>query len=410
MAKKSCKNIDICNIQYIRPFVEDCCRRHKKRSDFKQLFIQHGISLQQYNKAIDECDFTILYPAIDNICKSAVKQIKNRSLLLTRVKIRTKKDPTTGKIRKIGWESAMQQVFDYIAVYSSMEIFDRRIVKEQASSIRGRGQIYGVHLIQNKIVKDYRAYQYAIKHNLSYIKKRQYFVKLDIELCYPSARYQYFINLFSKDCANKDLIWLWEELLKSHMIDGYKGFLIGAWPSQWAVQYLISFIYRYAKDLHYYRRNKRFKSVDSMIIFMDDMVLFSSNRKILKSAVRNIISWTKKNLHWTIKPNWSIRSIDDCSVDMMGYVIHYDGHITIRARNFIHSRRMVLRYDQTGKLNLQNARRALAYKGFNVHSNSEKISRKYCFDKMYYNASLLISEHDRRINENRKNRFRGEPA
>ena len=400
--KRSCKHIDITDLNTIRPFVSDCCRRHKKRYDFRSLFIRHGMSKQDYQTAIKSQDFSMFNEVIDNIALDAISRIKNQDLQLPPVRLREMKDNTTGKIRLIGIECAMQQVLDYIAVYSAMDIFKRRMVHEQASSLPGRGQLYGTKLIQKWVKKDYDAMRYAKRHNLSYTSKCKYFVKLDIILCYPSANSDKFLELFRKDCANDDIFWLWSQLIESYKVDGHTGFMIGALPSQWAAQYMLSYLYRNAKNLHYTRRNRRYKMVNHMLLFMDDMLMIGSNKKALLIAVTSVVQYAHMFLGWNIKRNFSIKLLSDNNIDMMGYVIRRDGSISIRGRNFIHARRLALRYQSKPLLNISNAKRILAYKGYFKYSNSRFAYNKYGLNKLFYNAALLMSDHDRRTNENRK--------
>lgn len=374
--KRYCKNIDITDPEAVYPWVYDCCRRHRNRYDFKNL--------------LGGGDFE---EAVREICKDACKRIKDRDLNLEKPQIRTMVDKTTGKIRQIGKESAMQQVFDYIAVHSSMEIFRARLVREQCSSITGRGQIYGKNMIKRWIISDNDAERYAKRHGYRYARKVKYFVKLDIHQCFPSADTEVFLELFEMDCANKDIVWLWQVLIRSHRVDGYTGFLIGALTSQWACQYMISFIYRYAKEQGYERRGKNIKAVTHMLIFMDDMMLTGSNRKRLKKAVENTVSYTKQEFGWEIKPNWHIRALDDFDIDMMGYVIHRDGSVTIRDRDFVKARRMFLRCQ--GGMTYSQAKRIMSYKGFFVHSDSRTVRDKYHAESVWRNASKLISRKER---------------
>lgn len=62
-----------------------------------------------------------------------------------------------------------------------------------------------------------------------------------------------------------------------------------------------------------------------MVMFMDDMVLFSGNRRKLRQAVDSLIKYANDVLGLTIKPNWHIKKLADRGVDMMGYVVHSDG-------------------------------------------------------------------------------------
>ena len=179
--------------------------------------------------------------------------------------------------------------------------------------------------------------------------------------------------------------------------------MIGSLVSQWAVQYMLSFAYRYVKDLHYERRGKRYKCVEHMLIFMDDMLLIGSNRKRLKSAVRGLQSYLWDELGFTIKSNWQIHDINDDPIDMMGYVVYAGGHVEIRGRDFIRARRMALRYkSQGGFLTMRQCQRILSYKGYFLYSNSINVSKKYRLKKIFKYAAKKISVEEKRKNAKRK--------
>ena len=394
--KRSCKHIDITDPETIKPFVRDCVYRHWKRSDFKKLFLDHGLSRKQYDEIRESKNKYELEPIIDNIAKDAVKRISDRELNLPPISITERRDRATGKLRQIGKQSAMQQIFDYIAVYSCMDIFKRRIVPQQVSSIKGRGQVYGVKMIQKHIIADNRAERYAKTHNLRYDKKCKYFVKLDIKGCYAAARVNIFIKLLKRDCANDDIIWLWHSLLITHCVGEYHGFIIGALTSQWACQYLISFLYRYAASLHKFRRAKSLKLISHIVIFMDDILLFGSDRRSLKFAVKSLMTFSKNFASWAIKPNWSIRRLAEVPVDMMGYTVDKKGKIALRGRNYIHSRRIRIRFERKGYIALTSSKRILSYKGFYKYSDCRTASS--LFQPCFKIASKVVSNHDRRNN------------
>lgn len=177
--------------------------------------------------------------------------------------------------------------------------------------------------------------------------------------------------------------------------------MIGALPSQWACQYLLSFVYRYAMDLHKMRRRKSQQLVTHMLLYMDDMLLFGSSRRDLKSAVRKIIAYTKDKFGLIIKPNWHIQSIDDAPVDIMGYANHSTGKTTIRTRIFLRARRIALRFLRRRRLNIQQAWRIASYKGYFIHSDSRKIIKKLRLTDLFAVAARTISRHDRRIHDDK---------
>lgn len=397
--KTKCKNINIRNPENLIPAIKDVVFRHCGRFDFRNLLFRYGLSVRDYELYLLSRDKTIMDEVIHNIAEECARRITDRNLNLRPVEIRIKSDKSTGKVRQIGKESAMQQCFDYIAFYAAKEIFNRRIVPEQASSIPGRGQIYGKDIIRGWIIKDVDSLRYAKLHGKRYTRKCKYHVKSDVIKCYPSAKLDKFMVLFEKDCGNEDLVWLWYTLLKSHQVDGYTGFMIGSLVSQWACQYMISFAYRHIKNLHYERRGKKTKCVEHMLIFMDDMEMTGSNRKLLKSAIQELKGYMESELGFKLKDNWQIHDIDKDPIDMMGYIFYPDGHVEIRGRDFIKARRLALRYKAQGNfLSIRQCKRILSYKGFFKHSDSRYVSKKYDLDKIFEYAAQKLSIEERRKN------------
>lgn len=354
---------------------------------------------QDYYKAKRLHDKAAFVPYCKEISKDACERIRCRELALPEIKIRERVDQSSGKVRQIGNESAMQQVLDYIAVYGAMEIFDRRIVLAQVSSIKGRGQKLGVKLIRSFIKKDNHAAKYAEERGLAYLRRSTLFCKLDIRKCFPSARLEAFTRLFERDCANEDLLWLWETLLKSHKVGGYSGFMIDALPSCWAIQYMLSFAYREAMNMHYARRGKNIRVFHKGVFFMDDMLLFGTNRSRMRKGINEMSRYAKEKLELEIKDAWHIRRLHggdrEEAVDMMGYVVHADGRTTIRKRIYKKIRRILLRYNSRGTFKLKQAKRACSYKGFLSNSCHMRVEKKYKAFHAIAQAARVVGEHDK---------------
>lgn len=393
----SCKHIDITDPATVLPWVTDCIMRHKKRHDFRHLLIKvGGLTERTYYTAINTGNYAPWGPAIRRIAEEAARRIANRSLNLRPVRIRDRVDRSNGKLRPIGDEEAMQQVLDHIAVGAADDIWRRRFVPQQASSLPGRGPLYGSKLIRQWLVEDDRAARWAHRHKRKYARKCRYFVKLDIRHCYPSLRVETFMRYFRRDCGNPDLLWLWETLLTSHKTEDNEGFMIGALPSQFACQYLLSFAYRYVMGLHKSRRGKRQKLVSHAIFYMDDQTLFGSSRRDLKSAVRQLVAYEQANFGLTIKPTWCIQDADRHPVDMMGYKHYASKAVTIRSRILLRARRVALHVHRRQRLALGQARRLCAYKGYFKHTDSSKPQRRLRLSNLFRQAAQTISRHDRR--------------
>lgn len=371
--KRSCKNIDITNVMTIVPWVTECVFRHKERHDFQNL-IAHTMGVKK--DALSTADYAFYTRASELITIEAAKRIRERNLDLKPVTYKKRIDNSTFKERLIGSECAMQQVFDYIAVRSCEEIWRRRIVPQQIAGIKERGAIYGTRMIQKWIDKDNSAIRYAKKHHFRYTSKCKYHVKLDVTQCYPSLRVDKFMTLFKRDCKNEDILWLWETLLSSHAVGEYEGFMIGALCSQWACQYMISFIYRFITEQHSYRRDKRIRWVTHCAVQMDDILLFGSNKRNFKKAVFAVVEYAKDTLGLVIKNNWQICELVETPVDIVGYKIYRDGGVSVRSRVFLRARRLALRIHRCKKITLQQARRLTAYKGYFLDNGKHRVSRK----------------------------------
>ena len=352
-------------------------------------------------------DLNPVLDACENIAQEACRRIKARKLDLPPVTKRNMIDKSSGKVRLIGKESAMQQVFDYIARYSCEEIWSKRMKPQQVSSIKSKGQVVGVKMLKKWVSTENKCRDYHSRHHLNtYHRRTKYYAILDITKCFPSMRLETFLKFFIKDCANQDIIWLWTELLNSHRDEEYQGFMIGSLISESAAQYLLSFLYDYSLSLHAKGRRgqKPVKKMHKALYFMDDQFYCSSNRAHLKSAIKDIIKYAQNELGITIKPNWQIYDIDLKPIDIMGYLIHSDGSITLRKRIFIRARRMALRYQRTRKMNYSQAKRICAYKGYfypnykkhkqsiHIQTNSRMIKNKYHLRKLFKDAQIKTSK------------------
>ena len=232
--KKSCKHIDVTNPETVKPYIRECLCRHKKRGATKKLLLNDfDVTTEEYNRLLDN-DAGTIDTIAGKISEYVARKIKTRTIPGFHPIIKIRHDPTTNKERMIGSQPAVQQFFDYVAVRSCEELWKRRLVPQQCSSIKGRGQEYGKNLIRRYILKDNRQINYAKKHGFHYSSDCKYFVKLDIRKCYPSMDKTVVLQLFSRDCGNPDIIYLWKRLLDSYgnteTPDGkpYTGLLIGA--------------------------------------------------------------------------------------------------------------------------------------------------------------------------------------
>lgn len=386
LVKKSCKYIDVTDVKTILPYVEECLRRHKQRRSMRRMLKETFAYDEDVYQRILHSDDETIWAVAEDIAEYIAVTIKHRCIPYFTPVAGYRYDQTSGKTRLIGCETALQQFYDYVAVRSCQEIWDRRLVLQQCSSIKGRGQLYGVKLIKSYVDRDNQATTYAKKHRQRYSRKCKYFAKLDLKKCYPSIDKALFLRLFEHDCGNPNIMYLWREMLAAHgrinTSEPHTGLLIGALPSQWAAQFLISFAYRHAMDN---------PGVTHMVVFMDDMLLTGSNRRKLRRAIESLIVYMRDNLHMTVKPTWHIKRIRDEPIDMMGYVVHASGKLTMRARNFIHSRRLLLRAQRMERMPRRFASRLTSFKGFYIYSDCYNAARQLHAYQTFARAQKAVS-------------------
>ena len=372
MVKRCCKNIDITNPEVITPFIENCLKRHWKRHDFRRMIREKGFDYEHILT-----DSTMIRTVARAFAVEIADTVKHRTIPKFRTWAKKRMDYTSGKERMIGNETSLQRLYDYVAVYACQELWDRKLVHQQCSSIPNRGQVYGMKLIRHYILTDNRSLRYAKKHRIRYTSKCRYFVKLDIRHCYESIDRKLLMERLEHDIKNPDIIYLWKCLLSSYDVDGL---LIGALPSQFLSQYMIANIYRKAMNSHV---------VSHMVIYMDDMLLFASNRRKLLRTVYSLIEYARNELHLTIKPAFAIKRLKEEPIDMMGYVVHANGKVTVRAKTFIRARRQVVRFQCDNRMSYEQAKRLASYKGYIIHSDSFRVKLEY--GKSFRFAQNLIS-------------------
>ena len=106
------------------------------------------------------------------IAVEITERIKARDLALPPIHYRDRVDKSSGKLRRLGIESAMQQCMNYVAVYALMPMLKAKVGPFQCASIPERGQVYGKKVLEKWIRKD--------------PKGTKYYDKMDVRHCFES--------------------------------------------------------------------------------------------------------------------------------------------------------------------------------------------------------------------------------
>ena len=369
MMKTYCKGIDITNPDVIAPWVNLCITdpKRRRRPGFHRL-------LDKYKDA-------------HGIAVEITERIKARDLNLAPIQYRNRIDKSSGKMRRLGVESAMQQCMDYVAVFALMPMLQAKTGVFQCASVPGRGQIYGKHVLEKWIRKD--------PHGT------KYYDKMDVRHCFQSISSHTICKLLSRDIhKNPTLIWFILELIGTFE----EGLSIGSFLSQWLCNYVMSYAYHFVTEkLYKTRRDERRNLITHCLMFMDDVILFASSKRDLKMAVKAFEDYLHSFLGLEIKPNHHIKPTSQEPPDMMGFVVSREC-TTIRARTFVRARRALIRAWRRMQLHLPiylaNAQRIVSYRGYFKHTNSRSVELALHLKEVFRAAKKSISKYAKGANKN----------
>lgn len=216
------------------------------------------------------------------------------------------------------------------------------------ASIKGRGIQRGMKYLKRILVQDRKYTKYCLK--------------LDVKKFYPSVDKDILKSKFRKIIKDQDTLDLIDIIIDS----GKEGLPIGNYTSQWFANF-------YLKDLDHYI--KEVLKVKYYVRYMDDVVLFSNNKKELRKVKYAIDEFLVKE-KLIIKENWQLFKTESRPIDFLGYRF-YRGYTTLRRSNFLRIKRRAKRISKKDELNFKDASAMLSYSGWLKHCDSFNYQQKY---------------------------------
>ncbi len=229
-------------------------------------------------------------------------------------------------------------------------------------------------LLKNKLILDTygavpdRGIHFGFKRIQKFLKDKEntkYCLKLDIKKYFPSIDHEILKNIYKGIFKDKDLLWLWFEIIDSTNQD--VGIPIGNYISQWdGVIYLWKFG-------HWLKEQLKLKYVS---IYMDDIVIFHKDKKHLHKVLRKIKKYLSNNLNLRVKGNWQVFPTRDRGVDFLGY--RFFGNYTLlrksTAKKFKRKMRNIAKKD---KINEHDYCSINSYLGWLDWCNTYNLKQKY---------------------------------
>lgn len=266
-----------------------------------------------------------------------------------------------------------EQIYHHAIIQVIVHIITKGMYEYSCASIPGRGSTYGKAAIE-KFIKNHP-------------EQCKYYLKMDIHHFFQSIDHDLLYKLISTHVKDEKYMLLIRQLLWSYEDSHGKGLPIGYYTSQWfANWYLQSFDHYVKEQLH----------APFYIRYMDDMVIFCSNKRELRKMQISIIDYMN-NIGLVLNDKTVIYKLNDTPLNFMGYIFHFK-YTTLRKNIMIHSTRLARRINKNG-YDWLNCCRELSLLGWVERTDSYNVYLKYIKPNIDINKlKETVSKHAK--NEN----------
>lgn len=296
-------------------------------------------------------------------------------------------DGVKHKKRKIIVPRYQEQIVHHMFIQILKPIIMKGMYKHSYGSIPGVGSYDGAKAIKKWIAHD--------------VKNVKYCLKMDIYHFYPEADQRILKELMRKTIRDGRFLQVGYEIV-GVVPKGYPlGFYTSPWFANWILQGLDYFIKQELKAPHYMR-------------YMDDMVIFSSNKRKLAAYRREIEKYLQEKLNLRLREDWQIfrfdyitKEVDEKTgerkhkgrpLDYMGLVFYRD-RVILRESTMLNATRTARKISKQEKPSIYLLKRMMAYKGYVEHTDTYGMYLEYikpCVTFQY--CQRRISKHDKRRN------------
>ena len=272
-----------------------------------------------------------------------------------------------------------EQVIHHMVVNVLKPIFIRGMYEHSYGSIPNRGGHKGMKQIKK-----------WIKHGGRNCK---YCLKMDIRKYFESIPHEIYLRKLRKIIHDKNFMGVLEEL--TSVIKSGKGIPLGFYLSQWTANWYLQGLDHYIKE--------QLKAV-YYIRYMDDMVVFGANKRVLHRLRINIRDYLHEKLGLEMKRNWQVFLFDYAKngkhkgrpLDFMGFKF-YRNKVTLRKSIMIKAARKARKIYKSEKPSIYALRQILAYLGWIDSTDTYKMYENHI--KTFVNfqqCKRRISAYDKR--------------
>lgn len=254
-------------------------------------------------------------------------------------------DGISRKKRTIIVPTPMEKIVHHMIINVMRPIFKRGMYEHSYASIPKRGAHKGKKHIEKWINHDARNVKYCLKMDI-----KKYFQSVDTEILKQKLR---------RIIHDERFVSLLETLINVHD----NGIPLGFFTSQWFANFCLQDLDHYIKEsigaTHYIR-------------YMDDMVIFVSNKRKLHQIKEDIEHYLRDELGLCMKENWQVFRFDYTDrkkkrrgrdLDFMGFRFYRD-KTTLRKSIMLKASRKAKKIAKKEKATAYDARQMLSYMGY----------------------------------------------
>lgn len=282
-------------------------------------------------------------------------------------------------IIKPRWDN--EQIVHHMLVDQLKKIVMPRIYRYACGSIPGRGTHCAARTMR--------------RWRDGYRGKRFYVAELDLKKFYASIDHDILKGLLRRRIRDKRYL----EIL-FRVIDACpEGLPLGNYTSPWFANFYFSdadnFILQELKPDHYLR-------------YMDNLYLFSRNKRKLHAMVRALDEWVRRRLKLRLKENWQVYRFEDKSgrgraINALGFMVHRN-RVTIRKNIIKRIRAKANRMGRRRRLTYHDACAFLSQAGYIYFTDSygyylrwikPKVSIQRCKRRVSGKNRKENAEHDK---------------
>lgn len=239
----------------------------------------------------------------------------------------------------------------------------------------------------------------------------QYCLKLDARHYYQSINHDILKYKYAQMFKDKELLWLLYEIIDSiktaeiedlrniylldEDIDFNTGIPIGNYLSQYSGNYYLSEFDHWIKEV---------KKVKHYFRYMDDIVIFGSDKMELHALRKEIDVFFRDKLKLHIKDNWQVFPSYVRGVDFLGYRTFLNYTLLRKSTCINIKQKMQAIRSKVEKGNIMNYSEWCcinSYKGWLKHCDSYRLTEKYItpllpYAEEYYNVNIKSKKKGRR--------------